>query len=59
MRFTIGTDGRVTKANIVSSSLADEQVKQCILRRIKRWKFPKPDEGTVTVSYPFIFTAVK
>lgn len=58
VRFTIGIDGKVTEATIVSSTLNDQQVKDCMKRRIMRWKFPKPEEGTVTVSYPFIFTAV-
>ena len=58
VRFTIGTEGAVTEVTILSSSLEDELVKSCVKRRIERWIFPKPEEGTVTVLYPFIFTAV-
>jgi TonB family protein len=58
VRFTIGIDGNVEAVSILSSSLEDELVKACVKRRIQRWVFPKPEEGTVTVVYPFIFTAV-
>jgi TonB family protein len=46
VRFTISTDGRVTNAEIVSSTIQDEQLVRCVLKRIRRWNDfpPAPDE---------------
>lgn len=57
VNFTIGETGEVTQYAIESSTLNNAEVEQCILRMIRRWKFPAPSGGTVNVSYPFIFTA--
>ena len=54
--FTIGTDGRVIRARIQSTTMHNENVESCILRMVRRWRFPRPEKGSVTVSYPFIFT---
>jgi hypothetical protein len=38
------------------STLKNDAVEQCIIDRIKTWKFPAPaGGGVVTVNYPFIF----
>jgi len=57
VRLTIGADGKVTKAEIAKSTLNDKQVEQNILKVMKRIRFPRPPGGgSVTVSYPFIFS---
>jgi hypothetical protein len=30
-------------------------VEGCIVRQIRKWRFPQPDGGEVSVMYPFIF----
>jgi len=55
VRFTIGEDGKVSDVRIESDSMGNPEVSDCILSRIRRWIFPKPDEGSVTVSVPFVF----
>jgi TonB family protein len=57
VNFTIGETGEVTRYEVESSSINNTEVEQCILRMVRRWKFPPPSGGTVEVSYPFIFTA--
>lgn len=57
VKFTIGPDGTLTNYEIESSTLNNAEAESCILQRMRRWRFPKPDKGSVTVSYPFIFTA--
>ena len=57
VQFTIGPMGRVTNSKIGSSSMRNAAVGSCILGRIRSWRFPKPEGGSVTVSYPFVFTA--
>ncbi len=57
--FIISGKGRVSKANIASSSLRHKKVESCILNKLKAWKFPKPHGGVnVHVTYPFILKRV-
>ncbi len=54
VNFTIGGNGSVTMANIGNSTLASKIVEDCIMLRLKSWKFPLPQGGVdVKVSYPF------
>src|SRR5688572_26920238 len=54
VRFTIASDGSVSKAAIVSSTVGSKVVDQCVLRNIRRLRFPAP--GAVShVNYPFLF----
>lgn len=53
--FTINGSGTVTVASVGSTTLGSKQVEDCILMRLKTWKFPLPEGGTdVKVSYPFV-----
>ena len=54
--FVIDGNGKVSEAYVESNSMGDSTVAQCILGLIKRVRFPKPDEGTVQASFPFVFT---
>lgn len=52
--FTIGGNGQVKAANVGSTTLNSKLVEDCILLRLKTWKFPLPEGGSdVKVSYPF------
>ncbi len=54
VNFTINGQGAVHAASIGSSSLASKIVEDCIMMRLKSWKFPLPQGGAdVKVSYPF------
>lgn len=57
--WTIGTNGDVVKYNIESSTVDNLEVGACMLRMIRRWRFPAPSDGEVNISYPFNFTAQK
>ncbi|MCB9027409.1 MAG: AgmX/PglI C-terminal domain-containing protein [Bdellovibrionaceae bacterium] len=53
--FIIGGSGSVKTANLSSSTLQSKLVENCILMRLKTWKFPLPEGGVdVKVSYPFM-----
>ena len=54
--FTIGSTGSVTDAEMASDTLGDAEVSSCVIANVKRWRFPAPDGGSVTVEYPLIFT---
>lgn len=53
--FTIGSGGDVRIANVENTTLGSKIVEDCILMRLKTWKFPLPEGGReVKVSYPFM-----
>lgn len=53
--FVIGGAGMVKAANVENTSLNSKMVEDCILLRLKSWKFPLPEGGAdVKVSYPFV-----
>jgi len=53
--FTIGANGMVSAANVGNSSLNSKMIEDCIVLRLKSWKFPLPMGGVdVKVSYPFV-----
>ncbi|MBI5549583.1 MAG: energy transducer TonB, partial [Deltaproteobacteria bacterium] len=56
--FTIDSTGAVGDASIAQSTLNSNNVEQCVLTRIRRWKFPEPKGGGVCViNYPWVFKA--
>jgi outer membrane biosynthesis protein TonB/pSer/pThr/pTyr-binding forkhead associated (FHA) protein len=56
VKFTIDANGDVSEYRVGSTTLKSAMVEGCILRRLARWKFPKPKGGThVLVTYPFMF----
>lgn len=56
VRFTIGTAGRITSIKIATNTTGDSKVGQCITDKVKSWKFPQPDGGPVTFSFPFVLS---
>lgn len=52
--FVIGPNGIVKTANLASTPIS-AIVEDCLMMRLKTWKFPLPEGGVdVKVSYPFI-----
>lgn len=54
--FSIGGTGDVASCAVSENTMSNSLVGDCVCRRVQRWRFPPPEEGTVTVSYTFIFT---
>ncbi|WP_370459028.1 TonB family protein [Aggregicoccus sp. 17bor-14] len=55
--FTIDPMGGVSEADVTETTLGSSAAEQCMLSRIRRWKFPEPKGGgTVAVTYPWIFS---
>jgi len=51
-------DGNVTLSEVNESTLDNERVHECIARRARSWRFPRPDTpGIVNVNYPYVFTS--
>jgi outer membrane biosynthesis protein TonB len=54
--FVIDERGRVSEARVDTDTMGDRAVTSCIVSLIRRVRFPKPDDGTVQASFPFVFT---
>ena len=54
VQFIIGTTGSVMNSIVQSSTLGSVQTESCIANAVRRWEFPKPQNGIVSVSYPFV-----
>jgi preprotein translocase subunit YajC len=53
--FTIGGNGIVRVAGVESTTLNSKLVEECIVMRLRSWKFPLPTGGVdVKVSFPFV-----
>ena len=52
--FVIGENGKVTTSKLDKEDVGGK-VGTCVASAAKRWKFPKPHDGTVSVKYPFTF----
>lgn len=53
--WTVAANGSVKSARQRSSTVGDAKVSQCVLKIIRKMKFPKPEGGEVEISYPFMF----
>ena len=55
--FTIDPAGAVSEANVTETTLNSSAAENCMLSRIRRWKFPEPKGGgVVAVTYPWLFS---
>ena len=56
MRFKIGVDGAVSgNPAIESATLKGKALHQCLVKAVKRIKFPPPDGGACTIKWPWKF----
>ncbi len=55
IQWRIARSGSVTSARVGSSTMHNARVEGCIVRQVRRWRFPQPDGGEVDVNFPFIF----
>jgi hypothetical protein len=56
VRFVIGRDGAVSNVGNGGSDMPDGNVVSCVVRAFYGLSFPPPDGGTVTVTYPIMFS---
>ena len=53
--WRVNLQGSVSSARVARSTMNNSRVEGCIVRQVRRWRFPRPDGGEVSVQYPFIF----
>ncbi|MGO9832627.1 MAG: AgmX/PglI C-terminal domain-containing protein [Polyangiaceae bacterium] len=56
VKFMIDRQGAVAFAADGGSDIPDEGVRQCVVRSFQALSFPEPENGTVTVVYPIVFS---
>lgn len=58
LTWVIGEQGRVVSAGVKSNELGSSEVADCILERLKTWRFPDPPANTLAevAAYPFLFS---
>ncbi len=54
-RWRIDSRGSISDIALISTSIKDPRMAQCIRQKIGTWRFPRPRRGSVEVSYPFEF----
>ena len=54
-RWTIGLDGRVSAANVIGGTLRHGALEGCVMRAIRRLRFPRPENGLCVIQWPFLF----
>ncbi len=57
IRFTILETGGLTDVAVTENSLGSPEVASCIVGTMRGWRTPFRPSGTVTVEYPFVFSA--
>jgi hypothetical protein len=58
IQFSIVGNGKVSSSVVQENTTRDSGVANCIAKAVKRWKFPRVNNGgTALVSYPFRLTA--
>lgn len=55
--WDIGEQGRVLATRVKSNELGNREVADCIMERLKTWRFPEPPTNQVVEveAYPFVF----
>jgi hypothetical protein len=56
MGWTIDQNGRAQSPKVISGTLNDRELHQCLIARLQQWQFPRPQNGVVGFEYPFQFT---
>jgi TonB family protein len=54
IRFEITEEGRTSNVEL-EDTMGNAEVKSCIRDRVRSWRFPKPDGGSVFVTTPIVF----
>jgi serine/threonine-protein kinase len=57
--FTIASTGRVTQVGLNPQSLESSKFGRCLISRVKRIKFPRHVDKSVSISFPLKFRVVK
>lgn len=58
LAWDIEAGGQVQRATVKSNELGDDEVANCLVSRLRTWRFPEPPENQIGhVNYPFVFAS--
>ncbi len=58
-QWRLDSRGKISDLTLVSSNIVDRQMKNCVMKKIGSWRFPRPKRGSVEITYPFHFKPAK
>jgi len=53
--FEILENGKVAEFEFPTDNVKSDEVRKCIKKRSRMWRFPKPEGGSVYVEFPLVF----
>lgn len=56
VQWKVQENGRVSDTSVVSSAIKVSRFQTCLMDKIRRLRFPKPEGGVCVVRWPFVFT---
>ena len=58
LEWVVNPVGHVTVVKVSQSSMNSAEATNCMMTKLKGWKFPPPRGGSVTIVFPFVFNTV-
>jgi len=58
-RWHLDTQGKVSELELVESHISDGKMMNCIREKLSRWIWPRPQKGSIQISFPFYFKPSK
>lgn len=58
-QWHLDTQGQVYDIELVQSSISDSKMIDCVKSKIASWKWPRPQKGSIQISFPFHFRPAK
>ncbi|MBF0440594.1 MAG: AgmX/PglI C-terminal domain-containing protein, partial [Oligoflexales bacterium] len=55
-KWRLDSRGTLSELALVDSTIEDRRMAHCIQNKIASWKFPRPNRGSVEITYPFYFS---
>ncbi len=55
VQIKIAANGDIEDLRIITSSLNNPRMEQCMIRSVRRWRFAKVEQGSVVIRIPFVF----
>lgn len=56
VQFEVLESGRVGQVSVKSNTTRDNELASCLQSNFKRFRFPRPDGGSVNFAFPFVFS---
>ena len=58
-QWHLDSTGDIYDIELLQSSIQDQQMIQCVKQKIASWNWPKPQKGSIQISFPFHFKPAK